>query len=189
MSAAQHPRMTSDEFLAWAEGQPKGGRYELEDGEVFVDMAPERVVHAQTKFEISYRLRQSIEAAGVPCMVMPDGVGIRFDDSSTVFEPDALVRCGPAIAGLVMTVSDPMVVVEVISPSSERRDTFVKLTRYFRLPSVQHYLIVDPVRRQAVHHQRGADGIIMTRIVADGTVRFDPPGVTLDRFWPEGLTE
>ncbi len=181
--------MTADEFLAWAEAQPKGARYELEDGELFVDMAPERVVHAQTKFEIAYRLRQAIDAAGVACMVMPGGVGIRFDDSGTVFEPDALVRRGPPVASRVTTVSDPMVVVEVISPPSERRDTFVKLTRYFRLPSVQHYLIVDPVRRQAVHHQRGADGVIMTRIVADGTVRFDPPGITLDRFWPEGLTE
>ena len=187
MSASTLPRMTADEFLAWAEDQPRG-RYELEDGEVFVDMAPERVVHAQTKFEVAYRFRLAIEAAGLPCMVMPDGVGIRFDDKS-VYEPDALVRCGPSIPGDVMTVSDPMIVVEVLSPSTARRDEFVKLARYFSLPSVQHYLLVDAGRKVVVHHQRGTDGAVMSRIVADGSLRLDPPGLTLDRFWPEGLTE
>jgi Uma2 family endonuclease len=44
---------------------------------------------------------------------------------------------------------------------------------------VRHYLIVDPDKRLIVHHARGEGDVIMTRIVRDGTLRLDPPGIEL----------
>ena len=49
-----------------------------------------------------------------------------------------------------------------------------KLAGYFRLPSVQHYLIVDPLQPSVVHHSRGADAIV-TRIVTEGRIALDRP--------------
>ena len=188
MSATQHPRMTADEFIAWATKQPKGGRYELEDGEVVTDMAPERAFHAQTKFEITHRLRLAIDASGLPCMVMPDGMGVRVD-ATTVYEPDALVRCGAKIARGDAAVPDPVVVVEVVSPSTANRDQGVKFADYLRVASLHHYLLVLPERLTVIHHHKQENGRVLTRIIRDGVVRLDPPGVTLENFWPEGLTE
>lgn len=179
--------MTADAFLAWATEQPEGGRYELQNGEVVTDMAPERTVHVQTKFEIAFRLRLAVEAAGLACMVMTDGASVRIDER-TVYEPDALLRCGPPLRPDSLFVDDPMVIVEVGSPSTSSRDTGVKLADYFRVASVRHYVFVDPNERLTIHHERGDDGRILTRIVRDGSVRLDPPGVTLDDFWPKGLT-
>ena len=56
----------------------------------------------------------------------------------------------------VVEVSDPVIVVEVISPSTHKVDTTQKLADYFRIPSVRHYLIVNTSRRAVVHHERGA---------------------------------
>jgi hypothetical protein len=41
---------------------------------------------------------------------------------------------------------------------------------------VQHYLILDPDRRVAIHHMRGAGDAIETRVLTDGVARLDPPG-------------
>ena len=47
------------------------------------------------------------------------------------------------------------------------------------MPSIQHYLIVDPEVRRIVHHRRGAGDALETRIIATGPVRLDPPGMEI----------
>jgi Uma2 family endonuclease len=70
-----------------------------------------------------------------------------------------------------------VIVVEVLSPSTGHIDASAKLAGYFRIPSVQHYLIVDLDKRLVVHHARGEGDAIATRIVKAGTLRLDPPGI------------
>jgi Uma2 family endonuclease len=74
---------------------------------------------------------------------------------------------------------NPVVVVEVLSPSTRRIDTFVKVAGYFRLPSVAHYLIVDPQQPLILHHARATSETILTRIVREGIIQLDPPGLEL----------
>jgi hypothetical protein len=62
----------------------------------------------------------------------------------------------------------------------------VKLADYFRLPSVRHYLMVRAEDRVIIHHARHEDGSIMTRILREGPIPLDPPGITLtDPFSPK----
>ena len=75
-----------------------------------------------------------------------------------------------------MEIPNPVIVVEVLSPSTAADDHGMKLDGYFSLRSVEHYLIIDADRRVAIHHKRGEAGAIETRILRDGVVRFDPPG-------------
>ena len=105
--------------------------------------------------------------AASPARPMPDGMAVRIDDR-TVYEPDALVRCGPPLPGDAIEVNDPVIVVEVVSPSSRGVDRGVKLASYFSLPSVRHYLIVDTDKRVVIHHRRGDEGRIEVRILHDG---------------------
>ena len=74
---------------------------------------------------------------------------------ATAFEPDALVYCGPRLPAHSIEVSEPVVVVEVLSEGTAARDHGVKLAGYFSLPSVAHYLILDADDRMAIHHKRG----------------------------------
>jgi Uma2 family endonuclease len=91
-------------------------------------------------------------------------------------KPDAMVYCGPEAAPSALLVENPVVIVEVLSPSTGRRDQGRKLADYFRLPSVAHYLIVDPNEMLVIHHQRRGDDIL-TRILRDRAIALDPPGI------------
>ena len=166
--------MTVDEFLAWAEGRP--GRYELDRGEVYA-MAPERIGHLLAKAATYGALAAAIRSAGLRCEALPDGAAVRIDARSC-YEPDALVYCGPRLPRTALEIPDPVVVVEVLSPSTGRYDRQDKFARYFTLPSLQHYLIVDADRRVVIHHTRSEDAI-STRILGAGDLRLDPPGLDL----------
>jgi hypothetical protein len=65
------------------------------------------------------------------------------------------------------------------SPSTGYRDNLHKLAGYFRVPSIQHYLIVDPIVRRIVHHKRGVGDALETRLIASGPVSLDPPGLEI----------
>ena len=170
------PKMTVDEFLAWAEENP--GRYELSEGEVYA-MSPERLEHAHAKFAVQSALLAGIRKAGLPCHMVPDGATVRVS-KQTAYEPDALVYCGPQKPGSAIEVPDPVIVVEVLSPGTRHIDNAAKLSGYFALPSVCHYLIVDIEKRVILHHARGEGDLLATRIVRDGAIGLDPPGIALD---------
>jgi Uma2 family endonuclease len=169
--------MTADEFLAWASDQ-EGGKYELAGGQV-VAMAPERLEHTRIKSELWLALRNAIRDASLPCEAIADGMSVRVADD-TVYEPDVLVRCGAPLAGTTLALADPVVVVEVLSPSTRGRDSGAKLEDYFRLPPVRHYVLVRTDVRSVIHHFRAADGQIRTNIHRGGAVSFDPPGIHID---------
>ncbi len=94
------------------------------------------------------------------------------------------MRCGPRLPGTTVQLHDPVIVVEVLSPSTRSRDLSSKLIDYFRLPSLRHYLIVRPVDQAIVHQSRNDDGTILTRIVQDGSLQLDPPGITVSSLFP-----
>lgn len=165
------------EFLEWAEKQSEG-RYELVRGEV-IAMAPERARHSLTRHEVAHTLKEAVRKAGLPCTVFPDGMTVVVDDD-TSYEPDAVVQCGRRVDMDSVTVDEPLIVVEVLSPSTEALDVSGKLVDYFRVASIQHYLIVDTRRRLAIHHQRDDDGVITTRILSSGNVMLAPPGIEIE---------
>jgi Uma2 family endonuclease len=74
---------------------------------------------------------------------------------------------------------NPVVVVEVLSPSTRSVDTGAKLADYFRVLSIRHYLIVRADRRAVVHHRRRDDGGIETQLVTEGRIALNPPGISL----------
>jgi Uma2 family endonuclease len=175
MTALPKNKMTVDEYLAWAVGRP--GRFELYAGTVYA-MTPERAGHAKIKYAVQTALLTGIRRAGLPCHMLPDGMTVRVD-RDTAHEPDALVYCGRELPDSAVEVPNPVIVVEVLSPSTRHVDASAKLAGYFRVTSVQHYLIVDPDTRLVVHHARGENDVIATRIVNAGALRFDPPGIDL----------
>ena len=175
MSTPAQRKMTVDEFLVWAEGQD--GRWELYNGVPYA-MAPERVGHGKVKFAVQAALLQGIRKAGLPCHMLPDGTTVRVSQH-VAHEPDALVYCGAELPRDAIEVPEPLIVVEVASPSTRKIDASLKLTGYFSLPSVHHYLIVDPDGPPVIHHRRQADATILTRIVHDGVLSLAPPGIEL----------
>jgi Uma2 family endonuclease len=114
--------------------------------------------------------------AGLPCHVLGDGAGVRISPH-VMHGPDCLVYCSPELPDDALEVSSPVIVVEVVSPSTRKFDETVKKGGYFGLPSVHHYLIVDPEGPPIVHHGRQPDGTILRLEVHDGTLALSPPGI------------
>ena len=173
MTALPKNKMTVDEYLAWAQDKP--GRFELYAGVVYA-MAPERAGHATVKFAVQAALRAAIHRSGLPCHMLPDGMTVRIA-AHTAHEPDALVYCGQRLPGDAVEVPKPIIVVEVLSPSTRNIDASAKLAGYFRIDSVQHYLIVDPDQPLVIHHARGEADLVVTRILREGQIVLDPPGI------------
>ena len=127
--------MTVDEFLAWAEGRE--GRHELHNGEVF-SMAAESTAHAETKFAMQTALKDGIREAGLPCFMLLDGMTVRITND-TAHAPDALVYCEQKLPRNALEVPSPVIVVEVLSPSttmggcaSIRRDFNISMMNIFQ---------------------------------------------------------
>jgi Uma2 family endonuclease len=176
--------MTRDEFLAWVEQQPSG-RFERIDG-IVVAMAPERASHNLRKGAARDALRRAARDAGLTsCQAFGDGMTVQVENSD--FEPDAVLRCGPRLPGDSTTISDPLVLVEVLSPDSGTRDRATKLRAYFKLPSVWHYLIVWPDEQRIVRHSRMPNAEVATQIFVSGKIGLDPPGLmmTVEEFYAD----
>ena len=172
-------RMTVDAFLRWSEGRPDEERHELVDGRP-VEMPSERNRHALVKADVWRSLDEAVLAADLPCTAFPDGVTVAVAEDRARL-PDAVLQCEGEVDLDGLTCDAPLVIVEVASPSTARVDTTAKLAEYMGLGSVRHYLIVDPEARLAYHHSRtDASGDILTRIVTDGPIALDPPGVSID---------
>jgi Uma2 family endonuclease len=88
--------------------------------------------------------------------------------------------CGEELPGDSLIVSNPVIIVEVLSPTTMHTDTSAKLIGYFKLPSVQHYLIIDPDTGSVAHHTRSANGSVSASHMTSGAFQLDPPGLTVE---------
>jgi Uma2 family endonuclease len=168
-------RLSREEFRRWSAGQK--GRYERIAGEP-VAMSPERIEHVRVKNRVWAALDRAIRAASLPCEALGDGVTIEVD-ADTDYEPDAVVNCGPPAPGDAVAATNPVVVVEVVSPSTQSTDLGDKLADYFKVGTIQHYLIVRVRRREVIHHRRAGTEIV-SRIINIGSIVLDPPGIAID---------
>jgi Uma2 family endonuclease len=189
--------MTAEEFLVWAEAQPReAGKFELWDGEVIMTRGPsdgplelqsERSQHWEAKGVIYRAFHDAIKRAQLPCHAVVVGASVKLlslgqtaKGKDKVVEPDVLVYCGPKVRRDELSVPNPLIVVEVLSPGTSNFVATGKMDGYFKHPSIQHYLIVNADKPLIVHHQRGTDDAWSTRIVRSGRIMLDPPGLDVD---------
>jgi Uma2 family endonuclease len=165
--------MTVDEFLPWAEGRE--GRWELYNG-VPCRMPSEQAGHIDLKYAVYFALQRAIRKAAVPCHLLGDGGSVRISQH-LMYGPDALVYCGPKLPSHALEAPNPVILVEVASPSTRKMDETVKLNDYFSLASVHHYLLVDPEGPPVIHYSRQADGTPLRSVAHEGTLTLSPPGI------------
>jgi Uma2 family endonuclease len=162
---------TLDEFRVWHEQQPDV--WEFIQGVPRL-MAPGSKAHTLIKGNIAGELRTALRARG--CHVLVDGAIVEIENSSLI--PDVVVTCEP-LDFSTPRVDQPLIVVEILSPGSEKDDLGRKLALYLLVPGLQHYLVIHQDQRRIVHHQRQEAGVFLTSIAASDPLRLDPPGIDL----------
>jgi Uma2 family endonuclease len=164
---------TLDEFRAWHERQSEV--WEFIHG-VPKLMAPGSKTHTLIKSNVHVALAQALRGTG--CRALVDGAIVEVEGSSLI--PDVVVTCSE-LDFATPRVEDPIILVEVLSPSNEKDDTGRKLAIYLKIPSLRHYIVIEQDRRQIVHHERRDDlgGAFLTNIAPPDPLRLDPPGIEI----------
>ncbi len=147
-------RMTLTEFLSWDPADPSGRTWQLIDGEPRA-MAPTSEPHAALQGEIGRRIGNHLIDRGGHCRLLSQpGIVPRVRANRNFRVPDLGVTCAPPALGLM--VADPILLVEILSPSNEG-ETRANIWAYTTIPSVQEILAVHSTRIEAELLRRNPD--------------------------------
>lgn len=141
--------MTLTEFLDWERRQPQ--RWEFTEGEPRM-MVGGSVRHTRICRALVQRLNSALEASG--CEAFQEGVKVIAAEQCHY--PDVTVTCTPQ-NDESDTLRDPVLIVEVLSPTTSRHDIGPKWANYQTLPSLRAYLLVAQDRIRVEAYIRQAD--------------------------------
>jgi Uma2 family endonuclease len=142
-------RMTLDEFLCWEDGTDT--RYELIDGFPQA-MAPPAEAHRILAVRLVSRIDAKLSSRR-PCNAQIEPEVVRRDRADSYYVPDIAVTCQPNEPGRQAMV-DPILIVEILSPSTERSDRRLKLPAYQKTESVREILLIDADSHHAELYRR-----------------------------------
>ena len=158
--------MTVDlaEFLAWEATQPD--RHEFWNGQVLA-MGDYTARHNRVILNLGGRIASHLDGTG--CQVFIKTMKVQIADG--ILYPDVLVTCGKAQAGDEQVITDPALIIEVLSTSTtgyDRRDKFIL---YRSLRTLREYVLIDPVeRRVEVFTLDGEDAWTLVNQTRTGTL-------------------
>ncbi len=121
-------------------------------------MAGGSAAHADLIRNVGFALHTRLR--GTPCSVKMTEMRLRVEAADAFFYPDVMVHCGPMLDPVgTMELTQARLVVEVLSPSTQRFDGGQKLSTYRRLPGLQHILLVSSLEEAAwaCHRLNDAD--------------------------------
>lgn len=184
MNAIAKVQMTVPQFLDWAAARRARLPYDEAKWELF-DGIPEmqdheRWSHAKAKIAIYLAVRAAVAKSGLALEVAIDSVGVEIAPNAT-YRPEVVVFPAGEIADDDRLAPDPIVVVEVLSPSSANKDLRIKAEGYGRVATIQHYLVADPDACTILHYRREGQQLVPPQeAIGDGKLLLDPPGMPLD---------
>jgi Uma2 family endonuclease len=148
--------VTIEAFDAFVEAQADTALFELVEGDIVMMTNPTEV-HEQSAGNIGAPLKLAMDARG--CRTYQGGMRVqRSNDARDTDKtrPDVVVRCGAVGSGTYIT--DPLVVVEVLSPSTIDIDRGAKLDLYKSLPTIRHIALVYQDQMRVEHYRRMEQG-------------------------------
>lgn len=130
---------------------PEDRRVELIDG-VFYDMASPTTIHQSIAGFLYTNFLDYVMKNKGPCYPFIAPVDVQLDcDDKTVIQPDVLIVCDRSKFRNGRVFGAPDLVVEVLSPSSKKKDMQIKLSKYYDA-GVREYWIVDPEKKILVQY-------------------------------------
>jgi len=166
--------MTLDEFLRWDDGTDT--HYELIGG-FPVAMAPPAAAHRMLATRLGSRIDGAL-ASRRPCNAQGEAGIIRADRADTYFEADIAATCERHEFGQ-QALNEPFLIIEILSPSTERHDRRIKLPIYRQLASVEEILLIaSDALYGELHRRAGAQWI--TEILRGSDARLTLASVPIE---------
>ncbi len=174
MNVAPQQPWTADQFLAWASTQE--GRYEF-DGFKPLAMTGGTARHSTIINNIQAALRPRLR--GSSCASYGPDLGMRTV-GETIRSPDALISC-TKFPDTDVVAANPIVIFEVLSPSTARTDRIDKMQEYALVPSVRRYVIVETrfAGLLVLHRQDDGDPWIASPLTGDAMLGIPEVSITI----------
>jgi Uma2 family endonuclease len=154
-SSVRQPRLTFAEYLVLERGSET--KHEFLDGRTWA-MAGGTIEHAQLAANVIGELHAQLRGRG--CRVFTSDLRVRVAATGLATYPDVTVVCGAIEpdADDEHTVRNPVVLVEVLSDSTEAYDRSEKFAHYRRIPSLRAYVLVSQTEARIEVYGRNDDG-------------------------------
>ena len=167
MGAAEKLLVTYAEYLALE--RESGLRYEFVDGMAYA-MAGGTPTHARLSAAASALLFILLRPGRGRCRVYGADGRVHVVARGNSYYPDVSVVCGPVEAAPndPNAITNPMLIVEVLSEGTELFDRSKKFDDYQRIPSLRHYMLVTQEARKVEHFRRNDDETWTYSVARDG---------------------
>ncbi|MBS1810280.1 MAG: Uma2 family endonuclease [Acidobacteria bacterium] len=150
MSAIPITKLTVEEYIALDKNSEE--RYEYFDGEVFA-MAGGSPNHSRLSVNVCSILREKLH--GKTCEVFNADMRINVPAAFPYRYPDASVACGESVFDEIegqYRLVNPILIIEVLSPSTENYDQGKKFTEYQSIESFREYLLIAQDRPYVIQY-------------------------------------
>lgn len=158
--AAKRTGWSMEEFLEWEARQE--GRWEFDGFEPRL-MTGGSTIHNQIVGALEFAIRRRLSA---PCRVFRETMRLKL--ARTLRYPDLMVVCSPLTFATELT--DPVLLVEVLSPSSLKNDRIYKNREYEELLSVQRYIVLEQDVTAAEVYSRQGDLWVRSTVINEGNL-------------------
>ena len=153
------------------------GRAELLDGEVVLMAGATRRHNRLTRNLLTALDRRLADG---PCEALANDMRVSAERWESYTYPDVVIACEDDESEDEDILSSPVALFEVLSPSTRGRDRGVKFDLYRSIPSLRHYVLVEPDRREIDHHARQGEATwLLTTLRNDDLLRLEPPDVEI----------
>jgi Uma2 family endonuclease len=178
VSATPHHVFSYAEYLL--RERETGLKHEYLGGQIFA-MAGGTPEHARLISEVAFALRALIDPS--KCRVFVSELKVRVQATGLATYPDVAIVCGDVLHDPEDTnaVTNPKVLVEVLSPSTEAYDRGEKWSHYRRIPTLEAYVLVGQIPPRLEVYERQPNGDFVHRSAEQGaSLRLAPLGGALD---------
>ena len=168
MATQPLPRISPEEYVALE--QKLGVKHEYHDGQMIAMSGVSRS-HARIQVNLTRRVDEALSDS--PCNAYPSDLRVVIEAADMATYPDLSIVCGPDQEAKAFrhAITNPTVLIEVLSPSTERYDRGAKFEQYRKLESLREYVLisqdamaVDLFRlengRWVFHQMRGEDAML-----------------------------
>ena len=159
-TARSNQNMTAAEYLEWERQQPE--RHEFFGGEVF-SQAGETRKHSLIGSNTLGEIRAALRSGG--CEANGSDMRVHIEATGYFAYPDVSVVCPPLEGETDDVINNPVLVVEVLSKSTEDFDRGTKFGHYRQIPSLIDYLVISQDKPRVEHHWRTEEGLWVLRDV------------------------
>ena len=167
-------KLSSEAYVIWEAAQPL--RHEFVNGDIFAMVGGTRQ-HETIALNLASWLRNRL--SGSPCRAYTAGMKVRVEAVNAYFYPDVFVTCSEKDHQASDYLTEPRLIIEVLSPSTEAYDRGDKFEKYRMLASLEEYVLIDPDSRRiesfrkdpsghwVLYEFRGQDGFTLACVGVD----------------------